>query len=162
MCKSLVCKYGFLKKQTKKKINPHANFFPFGMGKHYRAQQLAAMLPFVLQLRNSCHAAGLLHVRIAEASNNIASSSTLFPTSLLLRKTPQNVYRICCKSLTGGISHSPLLVVWGVGWNTEFFTCRWFSVISIFQPKSQTSSLEKNDNCWQNPWHAVSSNANLG
>lgn len=158
MCKSLVCKYGFLKKQK----HPHANFSPLWNGQHCRAQQLAATLPFPLSGgipdMPRCRAAPCTDRRGKQQHRPL--QQFYFP-HLLLRRTLQNADRICCKCLTGGISHSPLSLVSGVGWNTEFFTCRWFSVISIFQPKSQTSSLEKNDNRWQNPWHAVTSNANL-
>lgn len=161
MCKLLVCKYGFFKKQKKSLCK----LFPLWYGKCYRAQQLAAMLPFVPQLRNSCHAT-LPGCSMYKSQRRVITAlhppAFLFPTFLLLHRMRQNIYRICYKCVTGGISQSPLSVEWGVGWNTEFFTCGWFSVISIFQPKSQTSSLEKNDNWWQNPWHAVSSNANLG
>lgn len=151
-------------KETKKKKNPPANFFSPLAWEALASSAARCDAAFRASAEEFLprHAARLLRVQIAGVSNNIASSSTFFPTSLWLHRTPQNVHQICCERLTGGISHSPLSVVQGVGWNTEFFTCRWFSVISIFQPKSQTSSLEKNDNCWQNPWHAVSSNANLG
>lgn len=161
MCKSLVCKYGFLKKQKKKK-SPR-KLFPLWNGKRCRAQQLAAMLPFPLSGgipdTPRCRAVPCTDCRGEQ--QHLPLQQLYFPHPWLCR-TPQNACCIGCKRLTGGISHSPLSLVSGVGWNTEFFTCRWFSVISIFQPKSQTSSLEKNDNWWQNPWHAVTSNANLG
>lgn len=159
MCKSLVCKYGFLKKQK----NPRANFSPFGRGSIAELSGLlGCCLSHSVEEFLTSHAAGLLRAQIVEASNSIAPSRSFMFHISLLRRTLQNVHCVCCECLTGGISHSPLSLVSGVGWNTEFFTCRWFSVISIFQPKSQTSSLEKNDNWWQNPWHAVTSNANLG
>lgn len=140
MFKLLFCKDGFLKKQTNNKKKSACKLFHFGTeALQSSATSCDAALRTSAAELLPAHSPRLLGVQIQQRHPS-HPPALCFPPSL----TPWDAGE-CLPYLAAGTSHSPLSVAWGGGCGAEFFTCGWFSVISIFQPESPTLPLEKND-----------------